>query len=175
MTAADVGMTVRRMDVVAEECRWTTGRSPSGVSEIPESSPRWGSCEGWKRAQPPCSARTTWPDALGVVGAGKVGGRLIAHLSHLGARVVAVDPSPSASADVLHAAPGTQFVASVDDLLARELDVLAQRPRRPADRRARRPPVGADRVRCGANNQLADDAVADLPAAREIGNVFHKN
>ena len=170
VTAADVGMTVRRMDVVAEECRWTTGRSPErgGVGDSGVLT-----ALGVLRGMQACAATVFGSDDLagrtvGVVGAGKVGGRLIAHLSQLGARVVAVDPSPSARAYVLHAAPGTQFVASVDDLLARELDVLSPNALGgllTAELAAR---LSVPIVCGGANNQLADDAVADLLAARGV-------
>jgi valine dehydrogenase (NAD+) len=89
VTAGDVGMTVEDMDVIGEVCRWTTGRSPAkggvGDSGILTA---FGVFQGMR-----AGAEAVWgsPDLkgrrVGVVGAGKVGGRLIGHLAEAGAEV----------------------------------------------------------------------------------------
>ena len=107
VTAGDVGMTVADMDVIAETSRWTTGRSPEnggvGDSGILTA---LGVFDGMR-----ASAQFVWgtPELaglrVGVVGAGKVGGRLIGRLIDAGAEVLAVDPSPQARSVVLERLP----------------------------------------------------------------------
>jgi len=170
VTAGDVGMTVANMDVVARACPWTTGRSPEhgGVGDSGVLT-ALGVLRGMQAGAGQVFGSTDLAGRrVGVVGAGKVGGRLIGHLAGLGARVVATDPSPSARAAVLAEHPQVSFVESVDELLARSLDILSPNALGgllTADL-AGRLDVG---VICGgANNQLADDTVADLLAARGV-------
>lgn len=170
VTAGDVGMTVADMDVIGEVCQWTTGRSPEhggvGDSGILTA---FGVFEGLRAC-----VQTIWgtPELegkrVGVVGAGKVGGRLIGHLAEAGAVVTAVDHSAQARSAVLERCPGVRFVDSVDELLAEDLDVLSPNalggfltPERAASVRARL-------VCGGANNQLAEPGVADVLAARGV-------
>lgn len=170
VTAADVGMTVHGMDVIGEECRWTTGRSPErgGVGDSGVLT-----ALGVLRGMQACAVHAFGSDDLagrivGVVGVGKVGGRLVGHLARLGAQVVAVDPSATARQEVLRVAPGVTFVDSVDELLSRPLDILSPNALGgllTAERAAR---LSVPVVCGGANNQLADDSVADLLAARGV-------
>lgn len=170
VTAGDVGMTVADMDVIGEVCPWTTGRSPEkggvGDSGILTA---LGVFRGLQ-----ASARVVFgtDDLAGrriaVVGAGKVGGRLIGHLSAAGAQVVALDPSAPAREAVLDTCPEVRFVASLDELLATEPEVLSPN--------AMGGLITADlasqltvRLVCGgANNQLADPAVGALLHERGI-------
>ncbi len=170
VTAGDVGMTVADMDVIGESCRWTTGRSPErggvgdsgiltalGVFEAMRASAEflWGSAD--------LSGRT-----VGVIGAGKVGSRLIGRLVDAGATVLAVEPQARAREAVVDAHPGVRFVPSVDELLAADLDVLSPNAMGGAltlDVAAR---TTARLVCGGANNQLAEPRVADLLAERGV-------
>jgi valine dehydrogenase (NAD+) len=170
VTAGDVGMTVSDMDVIGETCRWTTGRSPEnggvGDSGILTA---FGVFEGLRAA-----ASSVWGTddlssrRVGVVGAGKVGGRLIGRLVDAGASVVAVDPSPEARAAVIDQYPDVRFVATLDDLLAEPLDVLSPNAMGGFLTPELVPRLTARLVCGGANNQLAAPEVADALAARGI-------
>jgi valine dehydrogenase (NAD+) len=169
VTAGDVGMTVTDMDTIGEVCRWTTGRSAAnggvGDSGILTA---FGVFEGVR-----ASAAAVWGSTdlvgrrVGVVGAGKVGGRLIGHLVEAGAVVSVLDPSTEARAAVAEHSPGARFVDTLDELLI-GLEVLSPNAMGgflTADL-ARRLDV---RLVCGgANNQLASPEVADLLADRGI-------
>lgn len=170
VTAGDVGMTVADMDVIGEACRWTTGRSPEkgGVGD----SGILTALGVFRGLQASAQAVFGSDDLAGrriaVVGAGKVGGRLIGHLVSAGAHVVASDPSGPAREAVLDAHPDVRFLDSLDELLATEPEVLSPNAMGglvTADV-ARRLSV---RLICGgANNQLADPAVGDLLHERGI-------
>lgn len=168
VTAGDVGMTVSDMDTIGEVCRWTTGRSVEngGVGDSGiltaigvHAGMRAGAEAAFGSAD--LAGRT-----IGVVGAGKVGGRLIGHLLADGASVVAWDPSPAARGVIEEANPGrVRWVEDVDSMLAAEVDVLSpnalgglitpELARSLADR-------GVRLVCGGANNQLASPEVGEL-------------
>lgn len=167
VTAGDVGMTVADMDVIGEVCPWTTGRSPErggvgdsgiltalGVFEAMRAAAevRWGTGDLAGRR-------------VGVVGAGKVGGRLVARLVDAGAEVLVVDPSPQACAALDR---GARTLPSLDDLLAEELDVLSPNALGGFLTRDRAATVRTAVVCGGANNQLAEPEVADLLAQRGV-------
>ena len=170
VTAGDVGMTVTDMDTIGEVCRWTTGRSPAnggvGDSGILTA---FGVFEGIR-----ASAESVWGSGeltgrtIGVVGAGKVGGRLIGRLHEAGADVVALDPSPEARAAVLEQHPGVRFVDSVDALLDEDLDLLSPNALGGFLTADVVPRISASIVCGGANNQLAPPEVAGLLADRGI-------
>ena len=163
ITAEDVGTTTADMDFLSRHTRHVVGRSArAGIGGDPS----------------PDTARTVlgairaalWAldgsddlagRSVGVLGLGKVGAPLAGWLAEAGATVVGYDPAPSAVAGIEHA-------ASQDDLLARELDVLA-----PC---ALGGLIDAElaaalrcRIVCGAaNNPLADAAAAGTLADRGI-------
>lgn len=170
VTAADVGMTVDFMDTIGDVCSWTTGRSPErggvGDSAILTAV---GVFEGMRAA-----AESIYGSAgvtgltVGVVGAGKVGGRLIDLLTQAGAHVVVTDPSQAALDAVLARNPDITVAGDLEELLAHPLDVLS-----PNALGGLLTPELADRLTVrlvcgGANNQLAAPEVADLLAARGI-------
>jgi valine dehydrogenase (NAD+) len=170
VTAGDVGMTVADMDVIGESCRWTTGRSPEkggvGDSGILTA---LGVFRGVQAsAQAVYGSDDLTGRRIGVVGAGKVGGRLIGHLVEAGADVTAVDPSDETREAVRDAHPGVRFVDSLDDLLALDPEILSPN----AMGGLLTPNLAARltvRLVCGgANNQLADPSVGDLLASRGI-------
>ncbi|RKN11527.1 Leu/Phe/Val dehydrogenase [Streptomyces radicis] len=171
VTACDVGTYVADMDVVARECRWTTGRSPerggAGDSSVltafgvfqgmrASAAHRWGS--------PDLGGRT-----VGVAGVGKVGHLLVDLLVEAGARVVVTDVRDEAVRRVLSAHPGTAVAASTDELIATPgLDVYAPCALGGAldDRTVRLLTAG---VVCGAaNNQLDHPGVEKDLADRGI-------
>lgn len=170
VTAADVGMTVRDMDVVAQTCPWTTGRSPEngGVGDSGILT-----ALGVLRGMQAAVAHAFGSDDLagrrvGVVGAGKVGGRLIGHLAQAGARVTVVEPAPAARTAVRAQAPDTVFVDTVDDLLQLPLDVLSPNAMGGLLTLELAGRLAVPVVCGGANNQLASDQVADLLAERGV-------
>ncbi len=170
VTAGDVGMAVTDMDVIAETCRWTTGRSPEkggvGDSGILTA---LGVFRGLQ-----ASARLVFGSddldgrRIGVVGAGKVGGRLIGHLVEAGAAVVATDPSPEARSAIVDRFPQVRFVDSLDDLLADAPDVLSPNAMGGLITAELARDLTVRLVCGGANNQLADPAVGVVLADRGI-------
>ncbi len=94
VTACDVGTYVQDMDVVARECRWTTGRSPENGGAGDDSSvlTAFGVFQGMRAcAQQLWGAPTLRGRLVGVAGVGKVGKHLVGHLLEDGARVVVTD------------------------------------------------------------------------------------
>jgi valine dehydrogenase (NAD+) len=170
VTAGDVGMTVADMDVIGEACPWTTGRSPEkggvGDSGILTA---LGVFRGLQAsAQVVFGTDDLAGRRIAVVGAGKVGGRLIGHLVTAGADVVAMDPSPQAREAVLDTSPGVRFVDSLDELLATEPEVLSPNAMGGLVTADLVPRLSVRLVCGGANNQLADPSVGDLLHERGI-------
>ncbi len=170
VTAGDVGMTVADMDVIGEVCPWTTGRSPEkggvGDSGILTA---LGVFRGLQAsAQVVFGTDDLAGRRIAVVGAGKVGGRLIGHLVSAGADVVATDPSVTAREAVLDTCPGVRFVDSLDDLLATGPEVLSPNAMGGLITADLVPRLPVRLVCGGANNQLADPVVGDLLHERGI-------
>ncbi|MGY1437007.1 Leu/Phe/Val dehydrogenase [Streptomyces reniochalinae] len=116
VTACDVGTYVQDMDVVAQECRWTTGRSPenggAGDSSVLTA---FGVFQGMRAsAQHLWGAPTLRGRLVGVAGVGKVGKHLVDHLLQDGARVVVTDVREESVRAVLAAHPGAPLTAVAD-------------------------------------------------------------
>ncbi|MBV1947032.1 MULTISPECIES: Leu/Phe/Val dehydrogenase [unclassified Streptomyces] len=162
VTACDVGTYVADMDVVARECRWTTGRSPeqggAGDSSVLTA---FGVYQGMR-----ASAQHLWGDpslrdrVIGIAGVGKVGRHLVGHLLAEGAEVVVTDVRAEAVDRITEAHPGVRRVADTDALIRLEgLDIYAPCALGGAldDHTV---PVLTASVVCGAaNNQLAHPGV----------------
>ena len=174
VTAGDVGMRVADMDVIGESCRWTTGRSPEkgGVGDSGiltaigvHAGMRAGSAAAFGTAD--LAGRT-----VGVIGAGKVGGRLIGHLLADGAQVVAHDPDPDAQDAVEAAHPGqVAWVPDLSALLAARPQILSPNALGGLVTAALVPQLassGVGLVCGGANNQLAAPDVGNLLAQQGI-------
>jgi valine dehydrogenase (NAD+) len=171
VTACDVGTYVTDMDVVARECRWTTGRSPenggAGDSSVLTS---FGVYQGMRAA-----AQHLWGDPslrdrrVGVAGVGKVGHHLVEHLLKEGAQVVITDVREEAVRRVADRHPSVTVAADTDALIRTEgLDVYAPCALGGAldDDTV---PVLTAKVVCGAaNNQLAHPGVEKDLADRSI-------
>ncbi|MFF7330684.1 Glu/Leu/Phe/Val dehydrogenase dimerization domain-containing protein [Streptomyces sp. NPDC008150] len=171
VTACDVGTYVADMDVVARECRWTTGRSPenggAGDSSVLTA---FGVYQGMR-----ASAEHLWGDpslrdrTVGIAGVGKVGHHLVEHLLADGARVVITDVRQDAVRRVADAHPGVRVVADTESLIRVEgLDIYAPCALGGAldDTTV---PVLTAKVVCGAaNNQLAHPGVEKDLADRGI-------
>jgi valine dehydrogenase (NAD+) len=160
VTACDVGTYVADMDVVARECRWTTGRSPenggAGDSSVLTA---FGVFQGMR-----ASAQHLWGDPslrgrkVGVAGVGKVGHHLVEHLLEDGAEVVITDVRAESVRRILdrHPSGGVTAVADTEALIRVEgLDIYAPCALGGAlsDDSV---PVLTAKIVCGAaNNQLA--------------------
>ncbi|MFV2118009.1 Leu/Phe/Val dehydrogenase [Streptomyces sp. Act-28] len=171
VTACDVGTYVADMDVVARECRWTTGRSPenggAGDSSVLTA---FGVFQGMR-----ASAQHLWGDPtlrgrkVGVAGVGKVGHHLVEHLVRDGAEVVVTDVREESVRRVTDRFPQVRVVADTDALIRVEgLDVYAPCALGGAldDDTV---PVLTAKVVCGAaNNQLAHPGIEKDLAERGI-------
>ncbi|MEV4865548.1 Leu/Phe/Val dehydrogenase [Streptomyces ossamyceticus] len=172
VTACDVGTYVADMDVVARECRWTTGRSPenggAGDSSVLTA---FGVYQGMR-----ASAQHLWGDPtlrdrkVGIAGVGKVGHHLVEHLLAEGAEVVVTDVREDAVRRILDRHPeGVTAVADTDTLIRVEgLDIYAPCALGGALNDDSVPVLTA-KVVCGAaNNQLAHPGVEKDIADRGI-------
>lgn len=170
VTAGDVGMTVADMDTIGETCRWTTGRSVErgGVGDsgvLTAVGVHAGMRAG---AEAAFGSADLAGLTVAVVGAGKVGGRLIGHLLADGAAVVAFDPSPAVRDHIDSLHPGqVEWVEDLASLLASGPDVLSPNAMGgliTADVATSLSERGVRLVCGGANNQLAAPEVGDLLA-----------
>ncbi|SMQ17377.1 valine dehydrogenase (NAD) [Streptomyces sp. Ag82_O1-12] len=172
VTACDVGTYVADMDVVARECRWTTGRSPeSGGAGDSSVLTAYGVYQGMR-----ASAQHLWGDPslrgkrVGIAGVGKVGHHLVEHLRAEGAEVVITDVREEAVGRILAAHPtGVTAVADTATLIRAEgLDIYAPCALGGALNDDTVPALTA-KVVCGAaNNQLAHPGVEKDLADRGI-------
>lgn len=162
VTACDVGTYVADMDVVAGECRWTTGRSPenggAGDSSVLTA---FGVFQGMR-----ASAQHLWGDPtlrgrkVGVAGVGKVGRHLVAHLLSDGAEVIVTDVREESVRTITELYPDVTVAADTDALIRTEgLDIYAPCALGGALNDESVPALTA-KVVCGAaNNQLAHPGV----------------
>ena len=170
VTACDVGTYVADMDVVAEETRWATGRSPehggAGDSSVLTA---LGVFQGMRAA-----AQHVWGEPtlagrrVGIAGVGKVGSRLTEHLLDDGAEVVVTDVDGAAVARVLERHPEVGAVGDADELARTPLDVFSPNALGGALDDETVAALRAEVVCGGANNQLATPDSADRLAARGI-------
>ncbi|WP_153813881.1 Glu/Leu/Phe/Val dehydrogenase dimerization domain-containing protein [Streptomyces sp. SUK 48] len=171
VTACDVGTYVADMDVVARECRWTTGRSPenggAGDSSVL-------TAFGVYQSMRAC-AQHLWGDpslrdrTVGVAGVGKVGHHLVRHLLDEGAKVVITDVRPDAVQRILDEHAGVTAVADTDALIRLDgLDIYAPCALGGALNDETVPVLTATVVCGAANNQLAHPGVEKDLADRGV-------
>ncbi|MCH0566184.1 MULTISPECIES: Glu/Leu/Phe/Val dehydrogenase dimerization domain-containing protein [unclassified Streptomyces] len=172
VTACDVGTYVADMDVVARECRWTTGRSPENGGAGDSSVLTAFSVYQGMRA----SAQHLWGDPslrgrkVGIAGVGKVGHHLVEHLRAEGAEILVTDVREDAVRRILDRHPeGVSAVPGTDALIrVEDLDIYAPCALGGALDDDTVPALTA-RVVCGAaNNQLAHPGVEKDLADRGI-------
>lgn len=171
VTACDVGTYVADMDVVARECRWTTGRSPenggAGDSSVLTA---FGVFQGMR-----ASAQHLWGDPtlrgrkVGIAGVGKVGHHLVEHLLEDGAEVVVTDVREESVRQITDRHPEVAVAADTEALIREAgLDIYAPCALGGALNDDSVPVLTA-KVVCGAaNNQLAHPGVEKDLADRGI-------
>jgi len=170
ITACDLGMHVEDMDVIAETNPWTTGRSPEsgGVGD----SGILTAIGVWRGMQ--ASAAHIWGEPslrgrrIGIIGAGKVGGRLAQHLLNEGAEVYLIDPDTGAQSWIAANASEARVLPDLRTLLATGLDVISPNATGGLVDVAFAEEVDVQLICGGANNQLADPAAAEILARRGI-------
>ncbi len=163
VTAGDVGMSVADMDVIGQSCRFTTGMSEEqgglGDSGILTAVGVWQGIRA-------CAAQV-WdtPDLANrrilVLGAGKVGGRLVGHLVGEGANITVVDPASDALDRIASAHPGVRRGASLDEFIDEDWDVLSPNALGGLLTHEAVPRLRTQVICGGANNQLAAASVAE--------------
>jgi leucine dehydrogenase len=167
ITAEDVGTSSRDMTVIAEATKHVSGlaRSRGGSGD-----PSPFTALGVEAAVLASCERTFGDTSLkgrsaAVVGLGSVGVRLARLLARRGAKLVVadIDERKRAEADKL----GARWVAP-DRALVAEVDVLAPCALGGVLNEETVPRLQAAVIAGAANNQLADDAIADLLAQRGI-------
>ncbi len=168
VAAEDIGTTPSHMDRIARRTAWVAGQSPAA---------------GGNGDPSPATARTVFESMLvaaterwgapdlagvrvGVLGVGKVGGELAATVAAAGATLIVADIDRERVSSVATAVGGE--AVGVDELLSRELEVLA-----PCARGGVLSPAVASSLNveivCGAaNNILSSDLVAKQLHGRDI-------
>ena len=170
VTACDVGTYPQDMDVVAQTCDHVTGRSlPGGGLGDSSVLTAYGVLQGMRAA-----AEHTWGDSslsgrrVGVIGVGKVGRQLVAHLVDEGAQVLVTDVDAVAVRATVTAYPGVEVVADAASMARTPLDVYAPCALGGALDEPTAAALGARVVCGGANNQLAQSGVAALLQERGV-------
>ncbi len=167
ITAEDVGTSSRDMSVVATRTQHVAGlaRRRGGSGD-----PSPFTALGVESAIKACCERVFGASALAgrrvtVVGLGHVGSRVAKLCSRAGAELIVadIDPAKRALADEL----GARWM-DADGALRARTDVLAPCALGAVLDEETVPELQAPIVAGAANNQLADDRIADLLAAREI-------
>ena len=160
-TACDVGTYSEDMDVIAEECRFVTGRTVAhggaGDSSVLTA---YGVFQGMRAAaEATWGAPTLQGRTVGVAGVGKVGHHLVEHLLEDGADVVVTDVHEPTVQRVVEAHPEVRTVTDTAALVGSALDVYAPCALGDALTDEVVEVLGA-RIVCGAaNNQLAHPGV----------------
>jgi valine dehydrogenase (NAD+) len=159
------------MDVVARECRWTTGRSPenggAGDSSVLTA---YGVYQGMR-----ASAQHLWGDPslrakrVGIAGVGKVGHHLVEHLVKEGAEVFVTDVREDAVRRITERHRDVMAVKDTAELIRVDgLDIYAPCALGGALDDDTVPVLTAEVVCGAANNQLAHPGVEKDLADRGI-------
>lgn len=167
ITAEDIGTTTADMDLIAEYTRHVVGRSErDGIGGDPSPATARTVFSGIDSALHLACGRGIAGACVGIIGLGKVGGRLARMLTDAGAQVMAHDPSLAiGQAGNLEA---VECFATLDELLRCQLDVLA-----PCAVGGMLDAAVVSRLSCrvvcgAANNPLASDELAGALHHRNI-------
>jgi valine dehydrogenase (NAD+) len=170
ITACDIGTYSEDMDIIARESGHVTGRTvPNGGAGDSSVLTAFGVFQGMRAA-----AEHRWGTPslegrlVGVEGVGKVGRRLVDHLTEAGAATVIYDVDPGAAGRVASAHPGVQLAESRRELLGADLDIFAPCALGGALDDDTVAVLRAEIVCGGANNQLAHAGIEKVLADRGI-------
>lgn len=170
VTACDVGMYVADMDVVAEASQFVTGRSEAaggaGDSSVL-------TAFGLHRAMLATAAFCWQADDLagrrvGVVGVGKVGRHLVDLLVAGGAEVLATDVAPHARDRLSQRHAHVAWADDAETVMTADVDIVAPCAMGGAIHAGNVDLITAPVVCGAANNQLADDGLAERLAVRGV-------
>ena len=168
LAAEDVGATTRDMDIIAEVTPWVTGVDPAaGGSGDPSPVTAVGIAAAMRAALREVDGEARLAGRrVAVQGVGHVGAHLAGILTEAGASVVVADTNTPRARDV--AAKTGADVLAPDEILEVECDVLS-----PCALGGVLDDLTVPRLRCravcgAANNQLSDDAIDGLLAARGV-------
>ncbi|HWH45078.1 MAG TPA: Glu/Leu/Phe/Val dehydrogenase dimerization domain-containing protein [Thermoleophilaceae bacterium] len=169
ITAEDIGTTTDDIDLMAGRTRYAVGRS---VASGGGGDPSPVTAETVFRAMRCGLAAATGSDDLdgrtvGVIGLGKVGGRLAEMVARAGARVIVCDLD-AARAERFRDEHGGEVAPSAEAVIATELDVLAPCAAGGMIDQAIAGGLAASVVCGAANNPVADRATARRLAERGI-------
>jgi valine dehydrogenase (NAD+) len=170
VTACDVGTEPADMDVMADVCRYVTGRSErlggAGDSSVLTA---YGVLMGMRAAAEELWGRTGLRGRrVGVEGVGKVGSRLVDHLIAEGCAVVVFDIDRRAVDRVIIRHPDVTAVPDRAALIGSDIDIYAPCALGGTLTVDVVTALRATLVCGGANNQLADDGAEKLLAERGI-------
>jgi valine dehydrogenase (NAD+) len=170
VTACDVGTRSEDMDIIARECPYVTGRTAAyggaGDSSVLTA---FGVFQGMRAAASHVWGSTSLRGRrVGVEGVGKVGRRLVGHLTEDGADVMICDVNEAAVEAVRARHPGVEVVADARALLAAGIDVFAPCALGGAVGDEAAATMSAKIICGGANNQLAHTGVEKLLADRGV-------
>jgi valine dehydrogenase (NAD+) len=170
VTACDVGTYSEDMDMVARECRHVTGRTvANGGAGDSSVLTAFGVFQGMRAAAEQVWGTSSLDGAVvGVEGVGKVGRRLVDHLSEAGARAVICDVDPEAVDRVRAKHPEAEVAADREGLLASDIDIFAPCALGGAVNDENVALLNAKIVCGGANNQLAHTGIEKLLADRGV-------
>jgi valine dehydrogenase (NAD+) len=170
ITACDIGTYSEDMDVVARESSHVTGRTvPNGGAGDSSVLTAFGVFQGMRAAADHVWGSTSLAGrTVGVEGVGKVGHRLVEHLSSEGARVVIFDTSRAATEQVRTGHPEVTVAPSRGELLASALDIYSPCALGGAVDDDTVKALGARIICGGANNQLAHPGVEKVLADHGI-------
>jgi valine dehydrogenase (NAD+) len=170
VTACDVGTYSEDMDLIARECSHVTGRTvANGGAGDSSVLTAFGVFQGMRAA----AAHAWGTDTLdgrrvAVEGVGKVGRRLVGHLTEAGARVVICDVSAEAVERVRAEHPGVDVVASQAELAAVEMDIYSPCALGGSVDDTAAGQLSARIICGGANNQLAHPGLEKQLADRGV-------
>jgi valine dehydrogenase (NAD+) len=170
VTACDVGTYSEDMDIIARECRHVTGRTlANGGAGDSSVLTAYGVYQGILAA-----AEHVWgaPGLRGrrvaVEGVGKVGRRLVGHLSEAGAGILICDVSAAAIDRVRAEHPAVEVAASAEELAAAPMDIYAPCALGGSVNDTTAASLQARIICGGANNQLAHAGLEKQLADRGI-------
>jgi valine dehydrogenase (NAD+) len=170
VTACDVGTYSEDMDLIARECSHVTGRTvANGGAGDSSVLTAFGVFQGMRAAaQHAWGTDTLDGRRVAVEGVGKVGRRVVGHLTEAGAQVVICDVSAAAIERVLAEHPGVEVAASQAELAAAEMDIYSPCALGGSVDDTVAGQLSARIICGGANNQLAHPGLEKQLADRGV-------